>query len=39
VELDATAAWLCELREGLISRLRFYRDVEAALEAAKDVPQ
>jgi ketosteroid isomerase-like protein len=37
VELVATAAWLCELRDGLIGRLRFYRDVEAALEAANDV--
>jgi ketosteroid isomerase-like protein len=37
VELDTTAAWLCELRDGLIGRLHFYRDVEAALEAANDV--
>lgn len=36
VELDATAAWLCQLRDGLIGRLRFYRDFEAALEAARD---
>jgi ketosteroid isomerase-like protein len=38
VELDSTAAWLCELRDGLIGRLRFYRDVETALDAANDVP-
>ena len=37
VELDATAAWLCELQDGLISRLRFYRDVAAALDAAGDI--
>jgi ketosteroid isomerase-like protein len=37
VELDATAAWLCELRDGLIGRLRFYGDVEAARQAANDV--
>ena len=36
VELDTSAAWLCELRDGLIGRLRFYRDVETALEAAED---
>ena len=35
VELDATGAWLCQLRDGLIGRLRFYRDVETALEAAR----
>ena len=36
VELDSTAAWLCELRGDLISRLRFYRDVETAREAAAE---
>jgi ketosteroid isomerase-like protein len=35
VELDATGAWLCELRDGLIGRLRFYRDVDTALAAAR----
>ena len=35
VELDATAVWLCQLRDGLIGRLRFYRDVESALEAVR----
>jgi uncharacterized protein len=39
VELDATAAWLCELRDGLIGRLRFYRDVESALMAAEEASQ
>jgi ketosteroid isomerase-like protein len=33
VEMHSTGAWLCEMRDGLIARLRFYRDVEAALEA------
>jgi ketosteroid isomerase-like protein len=36
VELDSTAAWLCELRDELIGRLRFYRDVESAREAAAE---
>lgn len=36
VELDTTAAWLCKLRDGLIGSLRFYRDVDAAVEAARD---
>jgi ketosteroid isomerase-like protein len=35
VELEATGAWLCRLRDGLICRLRFYRDVESALEAVR----
>jgi ketosteroid isomerase-like protein len=35
VELDTTAAWLCQLRDGQIGRLRFYRDAETALEAAR----
>jgi ketosteroid isomerase-like protein len=34
VELDSPGAWLCEMRDGRIRRLRFYRDVEAALEGA-----
>jgi ketosteroid isomerase-like protein len=34
VELEATGAWLCQMRDGLIARLRFYRDVESAREAA-----
>ena len=28
------AVWLCDLRDGLIARLRFYKDADAALEAA-----
>ena len=35
VELDSPGAWLCEMRDGLIRRLRFYRDVEAAIEATE----
>ena len=34
VELEGAGAWLCDLRDGLIVRLRFYRDAETALEAA-----
>jgi ketosteroid isomerase-like protein len=34
IELDAPGAWLCDLRDGLIARIRFYRDVETALAAA-----
>jgi ketosteroid isomerase-like protein len=36
VELDSTGAWLCELRDGLIGRLHFYRDVETARAAAQE---
>jgi ketosteroid isomerase-like protein len=36
VELDTTAAWLCQLRDGLIGRLRFYRDPETALESIRE---
>jgi ketosteroid isomerase-like protein len=35
VEVAAPGAWLCEFREGLVSRIRFYRDSETALEAAE----
>jgi ketosteroid isomerase-like protein len=35
VDLAAPGAWLCDFRDGLISRIRFYRDSEAALEAAE----
>jgi ketosteroid isomerase-like protein len=34
VEVAAPGAWLCDFRDGLISRIRFYRDSESALEAA-----
>jgi ketosteroid isomerase-like protein len=34
VEVAAPGAWLCDFRDGTISRIRFYRDSEAALEAA-----
>jgi ketosteroid isomerase-like protein len=33
VEMDGPAVWLCDLRDGLIVRLRFYKDTAAALEA------
>jgi ketosteroid isomerase-like protein len=34
VEMAGPAVWLCDLRDGLIARLRFYKDADAALEAA-----
>jgi ketosteroid isomerase-like protein len=34
VALDSSAAWVCEMRGGKVSRLRFYTDAAAALEAA-----
>ena len=34
VEVDAAGAWLCEVHEGKITRIRFYKDTDAALEAA-----
>src|SRR3954447_18997522 len=36
VEMESTGACLCEMRDGLIGRLRFYRDVETALQADFD---
>jgi ketosteroid isomerase-like protein len=35
VEVDYPGAWLCELRDGLLARCHFYRDVEAGMEAAR----
>jgi ketosteroid isomerase-like protein len=35
VEVAAPGAWLCEFRDGMVSRIRFYRDAETALEAAE----
>jgi ketosteroid isomerase-like protein len=35
-ELDSPGVWLCEIEDGLIRKLRFYRDVETAMEAAGD---
>jgi ketosteroid isomerase-like protein len=35
VALDAPGAWLCEIRDGRVATIRFYGDVEAALEAAE----
>jgi ketosteroid isomerase-like protein len=34
VEVDAPGAWLCDFRDGAVSRIRFYRDSDSALEAA-----
>jgi ketosteroid isomerase-like protein len=34
VQLDGPGAWLCDLRDDLIVGLRFYKDSDAALEAA-----
>jgi ketosteroid isomerase-like protein len=33
VVMDAAGAWLCDVREGKVSRVRFYTDREAALAA------
>jgi ketosteroid isomerase-like protein len=33
VEVDELGAWLCEFRDGLVSRIRFYSDRERALAA------
>jgi ketosteroid isomerase-like protein len=34
VALDSSAAWLCELRCGRVSRIQFFADADAALAAA-----
>jgi len=34
VALDSPAAWLCDMRDGRIGRIRFYADSAAALAAA-----
>jgi ketosteroid isomerase-like protein len=33
VVMDAAAAWLCEVQDGKVARVRFYKDRETALEA------
>jgi ketosteroid isomerase-like protein len=38
VEVAAPGAWLCDFRDGLVSRVRFYRDIAAALEASGSGP-
>jgi len=35
VEVAAPGAWLCDFRDGLVSRIRFYRDTETALQASE----
>ena len=34
VALDSSAAWLCELRGGRVSRIQFFADADSALAAA-----
>ena len=34
VAVDSPAAWLCEVRGGRVSRIRFFADAETALAAA-----
>jgi ketosteroid isomerase-like protein len=34
IEMEGPGVWLCDLRDGLIVGLRFYKDTAAALEAA-----
>jgi ketosteroid isomerase-like protein len=33
VALDSTAAWVCDMRDGRVSRIRFFADSAAALAA------
>ena len=33
VQMDGPGAWLCDIRDGLVVNLRFFRDAEAALAA------
>jgi ketosteroid isomerase-like protein len=35
LRIDIPGAWLCEVRDGLVSRLQAFPDVESAVEAAK----
>jgi ketosteroid isomerase-like protein len=35
LDVEELGAWLCEFRDGLVSRIRFYSDREAALAAAE----
>jgi ketosteroid isomerase-like protein len=35
VEIAAPGAWLCEFRDGVISRIRFFQDADSAISAAK----
>ena len=35
VALDSAAAWLCDMRDGRVKRIRFYQDSNAALAAAE----
>lgn len=32
IDVDAPGAWLCSLRDGLVTRIHFYADPEKALE-------
>jgi ketosteroid isomerase-like protein len=38
VWLDQPAAWICELTDGLVARIRFFADADAALDAV-DAPR
>jgi uncharacterized protein len=35
VALDSPAAWLCDMREGKVARIRFFADSDAAVAAAQ----
>jgi ketosteroid isomerase-like protein len=35
VWLDQPAAWICELVDGMVARIRFFADADAALDAAE----
>jgi uncharacterized protein len=34
IEIDASGAWLCEVHDEKVTRVRFYTDAESAVEAA-----
>jgi ketosteroid isomerase-like protein len=37
VELDDTAAWVCDVRDGKVARVHFYSDAKSALEAVREM--
>jgi ketosteroid isomerase-like protein len=39
VALDSSAAWVCDMRDGKVSRVRFFTDSAAALAAAEAADQ
>jgi ketosteroid isomerase-like protein len=37
IEVKSPGAWLCQVRDGLITRVHFYADAEAAMAAAHEL--